>query len=93
MFIIYNENELRTSFAGFDISKINPNRAYRRHLENYFYLRFLSNHPDNTFEEQQQCGKEMPVAERKMAFWERQATFNQRQKEADIAEVKHQWKQ
>ena len=73
------------------MSRINPNKQYKKHLDNYFYLRFINTHIDTSVQEKMQAQNEMLIAERKMKFWERQGTFSLQQKELDTLELKKQW--
>lgn len=54
---------------------INPTNAWKNHLGNYFYLRFILDKSDNRVEKWQ-ANKEMQIAERKMAFWEKNPDFD-----------------
>ena len=53
---------------------IDPTNAWKQHLSNYFYLRFILNKSDDRVEKWQ-ANKEMQIAERKMAFWEKNPDF------------------
>ena len=90
-FIVYDENEKRDFSGGIDFSRIDPNKPHLRHLKNYYYLRFIANHTDTDVIEKQQANNELVICERKMAYWERQVTFNQSTKEEAIAELERQW--
>jgi len=80
-----------TAFAKpFDASRCDANKCARTHLHNYFYLKFLLLNSDDA-REKIQANKELVVCERKLQFWQRQATFNQRQYELDVAKYKKQF--
>jgi len=53
---------------------IDPTNAWKQHLSNYFYLRFILDKSDDRVEKWQ-ANKEMQIAERKMAFWEKSPDF------------------
>lgn len=93
MSIIYSDNEQLNFQGGIDFSNVNSNVPYLYHLKNFFYLRFIASHTDTSVVEKAQARAEMLIAERKMAFWERQQNFNQAQKLADTEEQKRQWAQ
>lgn len=91
MGIIYNEDEPAPAYP-MNIYKMNPNKIYRKHLENLFFLRFMAQHEDTDWLEKRQAEREIPIAERKMAFWERHPNFDKDQMVRDTEEVKRQWR-
>lgn len=52
---------------------INPTRAIMRHLDNYFFLKFLLLRSDDRIE-RHQATKELAICERKIAYHERNAS-------------------
>lgn len=66
------------SGGNFDISRLmrmDPTKQYCKHLDNWFFLKFvLMNSKD--FAEQAQANKELAICERKMAYWKRNARFD-----------------
>jgi hypothetical protein len=47
MGIIYNDSEPKPAFP-INIAKMNPHPGYARHCENYYYLKFIFDHPEET---------------------------------------------
>lgn len=85
--IVYSDT--KEPFTG-SINKINPNRAYKNHLENHHYLSFIQKNSKDA-REKIQCTKEIGIADSKMNFWKKHPDFNKKQQEADHAEVKKKW--
>ena len=87
-----NDAMLRTTANAkpFDVTRCDANKCARTHLQNYFYLKFLLLKSDNA-NEKIQASKELKICERKLAFWQRQATFNSKQYELDVAKYKKQF--
>jgi len=72
MFFCYDEN---SKFKGtFIPSNFDPNLQLYKHLENYFYLKFILNKSDRPLEKIQ-ASKELEICERKMTFWKRQSDY------------------
>jgi len=87
-FLIYNENEIRTG-AMPDFSKLDSNRQFRRHLENWFFLKLTLR--NGNMIDRHQASKEMVICDRKLEFWEKKPSFDQKQAEIDIAELRDLW--
>jgi hypothetical protein len=76
MFIIYNEYEYKKPFNLAILDNINPNKQYKTHLENYFYLKFINmNSKDGV--EIYQSNKELEVCQRKLDYWRRSQDFDE----------------
>jgi len=89
--IVYSDTSEPFSHAARgNLSKINPNKAYKTHLENHHYLHFIQKNSKDA-KEKIQCTKEIGTAERKMEYWKRHPDFSKKQQEADHAEVKKKW--
>jgi hypothetical protein len=89
MTIIYSDTDPRETFRGIDMSKINPNNLYKKHLTNWFYLKFLL--AKGTTWEKLQATKELLICERKMAFWYKHPSFSVAQAGNDVSALKKQW--
>jgi len=59
------------------------NHMICKHLENYFFLKFILLKSDDTVEKHH-ASKELDICERKMNFWKRQSSFCSKQYEKDI---------
>jgi len=87
MGLVYDENP--GPYTGPPLSRINPNRAHRRHLENYFFLKFMLANGNTA--EKSQASKELAICDRKLAYWSRHPLFSRQQAEKDVAELKVTW--
>jgi hypothetical protein len=56
-----------------NVWRMNANRAYMRHFENFLFLDFILN--NGNMNERHQAKLELAICERKMTFWERHPTF------------------
>jgi hypothetical protein len=92
MGIIYNDSEPKPAFP-INIAKMNPHPGYARHCENYYYLKFIFDHPDTTTREKLQAQKEMAIASRKMDFWYRHHAAERSVMEKLLAQTKKKWNQ
>ena len=70
----YSDTE-KSSFKGsFNASKYDPNDMICKHLENYFFLKFILLKSEDRIEKHQ-ASKELDICERKMNFWKKQSSF------------------
>lgn len=90
MFFFYNENAKSTFTGRFYPEDYNANSMICKHLENYFYLKFILLKSDS-ISEKHQAAKELTICERKMNFWKRQANFCFDQYQKDISRYKKNW--
>ena len=75
MFLINNENEYKQPFNLSALDRINPNNQYKKHLENYFYLKFIHmNSKDGC--EIYQSNKELQICQRKLDYWKKHPDFD-----------------
>lgn len=73
----------------FDLSKVNPDKAVAKHLENWYYLKFIYVSPGSNPIERMQASKELEICERKIKFWERRV--DQDRFHALITQEKVKW--
>lgn len=67
-----------TSGGAFDLSllaRLDPTKQYCTHLDNWFYLKFVLMNTTK-FDERAQANKELTICERKLAYWERNYSFD-----------------
>ena len=83
MMFFYSDNEVRRSTKPFYAEDYDANHMICKHLENYFFLKFILLKSDDTVEKHH-ASKELDICERKMNFWKRQSTFCSKQYEKDI---------
>lgn len=88
-FLIYDDSPQPGGFRG-PPNTSNPNRPYRKHLENYYYLLFMSENGSPA--EKHQAQKELLICERKLKWWKAQPAFSIEQAGRDTQELKRQWK-
>lgn len=86
--LVYSDTEPKTAFSG-SLGNINPNRAWKNHLENWYFLKLT--YMNGSFLDQHKASKELVICERKMEFWERRASFNHDIAREDIATTKRKW--
>jgi len=87
-YLVYNENEVRTG-GGPDFASLCPNKQYKRHLENWFFLRLTLR--NGNMIDRHQASKEMAICDRKLEYWQRKPTFDQKQGDADMKELRNKW--
>ena len=73
------------------IARLNPNTQYKKHLENWFFLKFIMMNSDD-WREKAQASKELTICDRKLKFWQHRPTFNDDTMRADVIELKKKWK-
>lgn len=83
MILCYQDNEIRRSSKPFYPEDYDANRMISKHLENYFFLKFILAKSDDIVEKHR-ASKELEICERKMNYWKRQVNFCQKQYENDI---------
>lgn len=83
MILCYQDNEIRRSSKPFYPEDYDANHMICKHLENYFFLKFILMKSDD-FVEKHRASKELDICERKMNYWKRQKNFCQKQYEKDI---------
>lgn len=83
MILCYQDNEVRRGSGAFRAEDYDANHMICKHLENYFFLKFILAKSDD-FVEKHRASKELDICERKMNYWKRQANFCQKQYEKDI---------
>ena len=83
MILCYQDNEVRRSSKPFFPEDYDANRMISKHLENYFFLKFILAKSDDIVEKHR-ASKELEICERKMNYWKRQVNFCQKQYEKDI---------
>lgn len=87
-FIIYNDREPKRPFNG--RIKINPNNAYNKHLDNWYYLTFiLINSKD--FKERLQARNELIICQRKLDYWYRHPELNIEDVVIHTDKLKKEW--
>jgi hypothetical protein len=74
MHFFYSENQPFTSSRPFRASDYNANAQIEKHLENWFYLRFIQTHTDD-ITERHQSTQELTICDRKIEFWKRQDNY------------------
>jgi hypothetical protein len=85
----YSENPERGS-GNFDPSRFDANTCYRKHLENWFFLRFITE-KSKDFSEKRQAEKELIICNRKLVYWAKSGSFDTKIADEDIATLKAKW--
>ena len=89
-FLVYSDTEPKTAFTG-SLSSINPNRAFKNHLENWFFLKLTLR--NGNMIDRHQASKELAICDRKLEYWQRKPEFDMKQAEKDIAELRSRWQE
>lgn len=83
MMFFYSDTDKRTFNSAFRADDYDANHMICKHLENYFFLKFILMKSDDIVEKHH-ASKELDICERKMNFWKRQSSFCSNQYEKDI---------
>jgi hypothetical protein len=83
----YSDTEKRNFTKPFYAEDYDANTMIAKHLENYFFLKFILMKSDSVVEKHQ-ASKELDICERKMNYWKRQSNFCKKQYEKDIDRFK-----
>jgi hypothetical protein len=92
MALVYDESVGGGKFNGVPISQWGPDavmRSWQGHAENRAYLAFL--YSNGSIQEKAQAAKELKVAERKLAFWERHPAFDKSSSKAILDVIRAKW--
>jgi cell division FtsZ-interacting protein ZapD len=87
--LMYPDNQ-PFDYGRFSVTKLYPTSCWKKHLDNYFYLRFLFEHSDDR-SERLVANKEMQIAEKKMKYWERMPDFDKEEADAYLQKLKKTW--
>ena len=74
MFFVYGNETSKGDFNMGSVYKMNPNSAWANHYYNRKVLEHIAR-ATKDYAEKHQAEKEIAIAERKMAFWERLPDF------------------
>lgn len=89
MFFFYPDNEKRSN-TPFNPHRYNPNNMICKHLENYFFLKFIiQKSPDMI--ERHRASKELDVCERKIAYWQKMPTYCEDTYQHHVNIYKNNW--
>jgi hypothetical protein len=72
------------------IARLNPTTQYCKHLDNWFYLKFVLMNSKN-FSEQSQANKELTICERKLTYWKRSGKFDSVAAQKHKDQLKKTW--
>lgn len=86
MHFLYSDTQPFVSTKPFRPEDYNSNNQIRKHLENWFYLRFIQTHTDQMIE-RQQATKELTICDRKIEFWKRQSDYSFEEFTASVKEL------
>jgi len=73
------------------LHRLDPTKQYLRHYDNLLFLQFVFAHPGSSRVEKHQASKEITICERKLKYWERNATFNKPASILGVEELKRKW--
>ena len=74
MFFVYGNETSKGDFNMGSVYKMNPNSAWANHYYNRIVLKHIARETKD-YAEKHQAEKEIAIADRKMAFWERLPDF------------------
>lgn len=89
MGIVYDEWKPKSKFTG-NMWAMDANKCYMTHFENALLLGFILKNSTNTIEKCQ-ASKELAIADRKMDFWARHHSFNQKEIEKAMSAARGKW--
>ena len=90
-FFIYSGTKEPFTGKPVPLDQLNKNTMAKKHLENLYYLRFITNNPASTFAERYQAGKEILICEKKIQYWSRFKDFDQATFIRDNTELRNIW--
>jgi hypothetical protein len=90
-YLIYNENESKGEYSGPPINSLNPNTQFRKHLENWFFLKLTLR--NGNMIDRHKASKELAICDRKLEFWRKKRSFDEKQAERDVAELRSRWQE
>lgn len=73
------------------MDRIDPQRAYLKHYENYLFLSFVHQNSTDRIEVWQ-AGKELKICERKLEFWKRKPGWDATTVGRECEKLKAPWK-
>lgn len=85
-YLIYSDTETSSfAFSG----SLNPNRQFKKHLENWFFLKLTLR--NGNMIDRHQASKELAICDRKLEYWQKKPSFDMKQAQQDIAELRLLW--
>lgn len=90
MTFFYSNSERSGDFSIGLIQRLDPNKCYNKHMENYFFLRFIEKSSDK-FNERADATRELVICEKKLKYWSRDSRFDQKMSERDTADLRNKW--
>jgi hypothetical protein len=72
------------------LARLDPNTQYEKHLQNWFYLKFIIMNSNN-FQEKAQATKELAICDRKLSYWKRNPRFDHKRMISDTEALKKKW--
>ena len=91
MSLLYDEpNNTFISMSGFRPEACDATKLYLYHYENSLTLTFFLQ--NGNAKEKHQASTELVICERKMAYWHRQANFDEGKALAEIQKLKRKWR-
>jgi hypothetical protein len=72
------------------LSRMDPTKQYCKHLDNWFFLKFVLMN-SNDFNEKAQANKELTICERKLAYWKRNGNFDSVVAQRYTDDLKKNW--
>lgn len=93
MFLIYNEGT-KEPFTGkpTPYNELPATKFYLTHFENALYLKWIANNPLAKSEERQQANREIPITDRKMAYWSKHPNYNHEVVVSECERLKKNWR-
>lgn len=87
----YDDTQPKAPYRGGSPYNIDPHKPYLTHLQNQFYLEFLSSHKDSTLDERFQAEKELKICHKKLDYWSRMPNFDPKRMVPVIDKLKKEW--
>jgi hypothetical protein len=86
----YDESVRSNSFSA-SFANIDPNKQWEKHYSNLVYLNFIAQNKLSTFQEKAQAEREIIIAKRKIAYWERHSSFSLEVATQTATKIKKDW--
>jgi hypothetical protein len=72
------------------VARLDPTKQYCKHLDNWFYLKFVLMNTKR-FDETVQATKELAICDRKLAYWKRSGGFDSAAAQKYKDQLKKTW--
>lgn len=86
----YTDTGPRTPMNLARLHSMDPNIQFEKHLENWFFLKFIIMNSKD-WQEKAQATKELVICDRKLEYWKRNRAFDKKRQMDDTIKLKQKW--